>query len=246
MSADQVDRAGGAVDSVDVHTDTSTEETALHHRHLDRESGEITVDQDDDVADLCSVVGVEPAAGCTSVDRHLELLASTVRLEQIDDGRAALPGDVGHGGFGDIESHGGVNRCGAAEIPLSPSCHEANICSILARWQRATLEISPSSSTSGRIRRPVAPSFGSSANGSRRWLWRASRPFRCSARSFRCSPKGRCGGGASSASGARAPRRWRWPSPQVRRPREPGRPSSATPISGWLRSANWGWLSNAC
>jgi len=120
VSANQVDRAGGAVDPVDMHTDTSAEETALHHRHLDRESGEIMVDQDDDVADLCPVVDVEPAAGCASVDRHLELLASTVRLEQIDDGRAALPGDVGHGGFGDIESHDGVNRCGFAEIPHHP------------------------------------------------------------------------------------------------------------------------------
>ena len=112
----------GAVDPVDMHTDTSAEETALHHRHLDRESGEIMVDQDDDVADLCPVVGVEPAAGCTSVDRHLELLASTVRLEQVDDGRAALPGDVGHGGFGDIESHDGVNRCarGNSSSPLLP------------------------------------------------------------------------------------------------------------------------------
>ena len=53
-------------------------------------------------------------------------------------------------------------------------------------------------------------------------------PFRARpARSL--SPKGRCGKSIVGIR-ARAPRRWRWPSPQARRPREPGRPSSATDL----------------
>lgn len=115
--SDEVDRAGSSVDPVDDHSDATAEQAGLLHRDLDREAGEIWIDENDHVSSTCSCVAVERAALRVGVDRHLELLASTVRFKQVDDRSAPLASDSGSCSGGDVESHVDQNPEAPFRIP---------------------------------------------------------------------------------------------------------------------------------
>lgn len=67
--------------------------------------------------DAMDGVTVEAPSLRSGVDRHLKLLASTKRLEQIDDGRPTLATNVGRRLLSHMKFHNGFNPLTTPAIP---------------------------------------------------------------------------------------------------------------------------------